>query len=76
MKDWIFDWIKSIYGLSNDTEMEVLLANPGFVAHEYLWGLGLFAGVVVIFGIIWWRKSFSAVWHIWFLCCYLTTCLE
>lgn len=65
MKDWIFDWIKSIYGLSNDTEMEVLLANPGFVAHEYLWGLGLFAGVVVIFGIIWFftRQVLLAIVH-------------
>lgn len=53
MRDFIFDWIKNYYGLSKDVGLEALIADPGFASHKYLWGLGLFAGVVILFVIIW-----------------------
>jgi miniconductance mechanosensitive channel len=53
MRDFIFDWIKSFYGLSKEVGLEVLMTHPDFLSHKYFWGLGLFAGVAVLFAIIW-----------------------
>ena len=53
MRDLIFNWIKSFYGLSKEVSLEVLINDPGFSSHKYFWLFGLFAAVVVLFGIIW-----------------------
>lgn len=53
MRDLIFDWIKSFYGLSKDVGLDVLMEHPSFLSHKYLWGLGLFAAVAALFGLIW-----------------------
>lgn len=54
MKALILDWVKSFYFEHNNATMEDLLANEAFIAHQYMWMIGMLISLIVLFAIIWW----------------------